>query len=103
MYKRYCKEPKFQYLWFYCDGKPLLLYNASPTIDANGIGNVSVNPNYAPEAKENPEHPHYLDPDYSEEYYKDYTKEVKEFFTLRYMLWGYNKWSGKRYIGTEDC
>ncbi|MGN0930668.1 MAG: hypothetical protein ACI4NP_03005 [Thermoguttaceae bacterium] len=103
LYERYYKEPKYQDLWFYWDGKPLLLYNATPSFDANGTGNVSANPNYDPDAKENPEHPHYLDPDYCEEHYKDYTKEIKDFFTLRCMWWGYYKWGGKRYIGTEDC
>ena len=49
-----------------------------------------------------PNHPHYKDPDYTEEFYKDYTKEVKDFFTLRTMWWGYYEWNGKRFVGTED-
>ena len=49
-----------------------------------------------------PKHPHYGDPDYTEEFYKDYTKEVKSFFTLRTMWWGYWEWAGKRFVGTED-
>ncbi len=102
LYERYYKEPKYQDLWFYWVGKPLLLYNANPSEDANSSGNVSQNPNYDPDAKTNPNNPHYLDPDYCEENYLDYTKEVKEFFTLRCMWWGYYKWAGKRYVGTED-
>ena len=47
-------------------------------------------------------HPHYKDPDYAEEFYLDYTKEVKDFFTLRTMWWGYHEWGGKRFVGTED-
>ena len=49
-----------------------------------------------------PTHPHYGDPDYTEQFYKDYTKEVKSFFTLRTMWWGYWEWAGKRFVGTED-
>ena len=41
-------------------------------------------------------------PDYTSEFYHDYTQEVKEFFTLRTMWWGYYKWAGERFIGTED-
>ena len=32
----------------------------------------------------------------------DYTQAVKEFFTLRTMWWGYYKWGGERFVGTED-
>lgn len=102
LYERYYKEPKFQDLWFYWEGKPLILYNPTPDVDANSTGNVSPNPNYDPDAKTNPNNPHYQDPDYCEENYKDYTKEVKNFFTFRSMWWGYYKWNGKRYVGTED-
>ena len=102
LYERYYKEPQYQDLWFYWDGKPLILYNPTPSVDANSSGNVSPNPNYDPDAKTNPDHPHYLDPDYCEENYQDYTKEVKEFFTFRSMWWGYYEWNGKRYVGTED-
>ncbi len=74
IYDRIYKENKYSDLWFYWDGKPLLLYNARPDLDANGSG------------------------------YKtdDYSDEVKEFFTLRNMWWGYYEWGGERYIGTED-
>lgn len=103
LYERYYKEPKYQDLWFYWDGKPLILYNPTPDVDANSSGNVSKNPNYDPDAKTNPQNPHYQDPEYCEEVYKDYTKEVKNFFTFRSMWWGYYKWNGKRYVGTEDA
>ena len=102
LYEKYYKTPRFQALWFYWDGKPLLLYNSKPDGDANRDGIKSHNPNYDPDAKTNPNNPHYGDPEYCEEFYKDYTKAVKEFFTLRCMWWGYYKWQGRRYIGTED-
>ncbi|MCF0233778.1 MAG: hypothetical protein HUK22_02215, partial [Thermoguttaceae bacterium] len=103
LYETYYKTPKYQDLWFYWDGKPLLLYNPTPEVDANRPGIRCPNPNYDPAAKTDKNHPHYGDPEYCEEFYADYTKEVKEFFTLRSMWWGYYEWNGKRYIGTEDC
>ena len=30
------KAEQYQDLWFYWDGKPLLLYNGTPSVDANG-------------------------------------------------------------------
>ena len=102
LYERIYKEPRFQELWFHWDGKPLLLYNSRPTFDANRGGIKHPNPNYDPKAKTDPDHPHYLDPDYCEEFYQDYTKEVKEFFTTRTMWWGYYEWGGERFVGTED-
>ena len=74
LYDRIYKLGKYSDLWFYWDGKPLLLYNAKPNVDANGGG--------------------YNNGDYSD--------EVKNFFTLRNMWWGYYEWAGERYIGTED-
>jgi hypothetical protein len=79
-----------------------LLYNALPTVDATGAVPPNPNPNYDPQAESDPKHPHFRDPDYCEKVYKDYTKEVKQFFTLRNMWWGYYEWAGKRYVGTED-
>jgi hypothetical protein len=102
LYDRIYKEEKYKDLWFYWDGKPLLLYNGSPEFDANRGGITHTNPHYDPAAKTDPDHPHYQDPDYAEEFYQDYTKEVKSFFTLRTMWWGYYEWGGERFIGTED-
>ncbi len=102
LYEAFYKTRRYEDLWFYWDGKPLLLYNSTPDVDANGIDRKSANLHYDPDAKTNPDNPHYGDPEFTEEYYKDYTKDVKEFFTLRCMWWGYYKWNGKRYIGTED-
>lgn len=102
LYERIYKERKYEDLWFYWDGKPLLLYNGSPTVDANGRERKHPNPNFDAAAKTDPDHPHYGDPDYCEPFYQDYTKEVKEFFTLRAMWWGYYQWAGKRFVGTED-
>ena len=76
LYDRYYKTGKYQDCWFYWDGKPLLLYNATPSIDANPNG--------------------------GEKNLADYSDEVKQFFTLRNMWWGYYKWAGERYVGQED-
>ncbi len=102
LYDRIYKTEKYKDLWFYWDGKPLLLYNANPAVDANGQVTQHPNLHYDPAAKTDANHPHYGDPDYCEEFYRDYTKEVKDFFTLRTMWWGYYEWAGKRFVGTED-
>ena len=81
LYERYYKENKYSDLWFYWDGKPLLLYNADPSVDATG--------NFEAKAS-------------------DYPPEIFEFFTLRNMWWGYYEWGvdhehgTERYVGTED-
>ncbi len=102
LYDRIFKPERYKDLWFYWDGKPLMLYNGNPSRDANGKGVKNPNPHFDPAAKIDPKNPHYRNPDYSEENYLDYTREVKDFFTLRTMWWGYYKWAGKRYVGTED-
>jgi hypothetical protein len=102
LYEKIYKQQRFRDLWFYWDNKPLLLYNGNPTHDANGGGVKNPNPNYEAAAKTDTKNPHYGDPDYTEEFYKNYTREVKNFFTLRTMWWGYYDWAGKRYVGTED-
>ena len=101
LYDKVYKENKYKDLWFYWDDKPLLLYNAKPTLDANGGGVKNPNPHYDPKALTDASHPHYKDPDYTSEFYSDYTKEVKTFFTLRNMWWGYYEWGGERFVGTE--
>ena len=102
LYDRIYKKEKYKDLWFYWDGKPLLLYNGKPFIDATGVKYNNTNPHYDEAAKTDENHPHYGDPDYTDEFYKDYTKEVKDFFTLRTMWWGYYEWGGERFVGTED-
>lgn len=102
LYDRIYKENKYKDLWFYWDGKPLLLYNGDPSVDANGKGVKNPNPHYDSTAVTDSNNPHYGDPDYTEEYYSDYTREVNRFFTLRTMWWGYYQWAGKRFAGTED-
>jgi len=102
LYDRVYKTGEHKDLWFYWEGKPLLLYNGNPSLDANRGGIKHPNPHYDPKAKTDRKHPHYRDPDYTEEFYADYTKEVKDFFTLRTMWWGYYEWAEKRFIGTED-
>jgi len=102
LYDEIYKKEKYKDLWFYWDEKPLLLYNGNPSFDANESGIKHPNPHYDSTALTDPNHPHYKDPDYTEEFYLDYTKEVKEFFTLRTMWWGYYEWGEDRFIGTED-
>ncbi len=102
LYDAFYKTGKHKDLWFYWDNKPLLLYNSNPSISASRSAVKHPNPHYDPAAKTDPAHPHYGDPDFAEEYYRDYTREVKAFFTLRTMWWGYYKWHGQRFIGTED-
>lgn len=75
LYDKFYRNPQHKDLWFYWDGKPLLLYNATPSVDANVGG--------------------------GEKNFADYSDEVKQFFTLRNMWWGYYEWAGKRYVGTE--
>ena len=75
LYERYYKTPRYEDCWFYWDGKPLLLYNATPTVDANPNGG---------------------------QHDRDYSEEVKQFFNLRNMWWGYHSWAGAPYVGGED-
>jgi len=102
LYDGFYRTERYKDLWFYWDGKPLLLYNDKPSVDANGGGVQNPNPNYDPGAVSNPDHPHYGDPYYTEEFYTDYTQEVKDFFSKRNMWWGYYRWAGERFVGTED-
>jgi hypothetical protein len=102
LYDKVYKAKRFSDLWYYWDGNPLLLYNDTPAVDANGTGVKHPNPHFDAAAKTDPKNQHYGDPDYTEEFYKDYTKEVKSFFTLRNMWWGYYEWAGKRFVGTEN-
>lgn len=101
LYDKIYKEDKYKDLWFYWGDKPLLLYNGKPAMDANGGGVKNPNPHYDPKATTDPSHPHYNDPDYANEFYTDYTRDVKDFFTLRTMWWGYYEWAGERFVGTE--
>ena len=96
----YAKE-KYKDLWFYWYGKPLLLYNATPSYDANGSGHKLTNYLYDANAVTNKKNPHYGDPLYTSQYLTDYPDYIKNFFTLRNMWWGYYWWNGKRFLGQE--
>lgn len=102
LFDKIYKQQKHKDLWFSWDGKPLLLYNGTPNADANGKGMANPNPHFDAAAKTDPKNPHFGDPDFCEPLYRDYTREVKQFFTLRTMWWGYREWAGKRFVGTED-
>ena len=102
LFNRIYKENKYADLWFYWDEKPLLLYNKNPRYNASGGWVENPNPNYYEAAVNDPNDPNYNNPDYTQKSLTDYTNEVKEFFTLRNMWWGYYEWDGKRFIGTED-
>ena len=102
LYDKIYKPNKYSDLWFYWDGKPLLLYNGSPQVDATA--QVAQNPNlhYDSLASADKNNPNYGDSDYTQKFYTDYTKGVKNTFTLRTMWWGYYEWANKRFVGTED-
>lgn len=102
LYNRIYKENKYPDLWFYWDGKPLLLYNSDPHHNASGGWVENLNPNYSEDIANNPNDPNHNNPYYTQKSLTDYTSEIKEFFTLRTMWWGYYEWGGKRFIGTED-
>ena len=102
LYDRIYKEHKYPDLWFYWDGKPLLLYNSDPHHNASGGWVDNPNPNYSEDIANNPNDPNHNNPYYTQKSLTDYTNEIKEFFTLRTMWWGYYEWAGKRFIGTED-
>jgi hypothetical protein len=102
LYEKIYKTEKYKDLWYYWDGKPLLLYNGNPLVDANGQVPQHPNLHFDPAAKTDVNHPHYGDPAYTEQFYTDYSQDVKDFFTLRTMWWGYYEWAGKRFVGTED-
>lgn len=74
LYEKIYVAQKYKDLWFDWDGKPLILLNSNPDVDANG---------------KNTDH-------------KDYSAGVKNFFTVRTMWWGYYEWANKRFVGTED-
>jgi len=102
LYEKIYKPSKHKDLWFYWDDKPLLLYNGNPSVDANGKGVRNPNPHFDSVARTNSSSAHFGNPEFTTEFYEDYTKEVKGFFTLRTMWWGYWEWAGKRFVGTED-
>jgi hypothetical protein len=74
LYSLLYEKNLYKDLWFYWYGKPLLLYNAHPEVDANGHNAVK----------------------------KGYSEQIKSYFSLRNMWWGYYKWNGERFLGGED-
>ncbi len=102
LYERIYKQSKYKDLWFYWDGKPLILYNGNPTLDSTGDNIKNPNLYYDEKAKTDPQNAHYGDPKYTTEFLTDYPQEIKDYFTTRTMWWGFYKWGGKRFVGTED-
>lgn len=100
IYDKIYKAEKYKDLWFYWDGRPLLLYNQYWNFDGKGTKNLNLH--YDSAALTDKKNPHYLDTNYTQKYYLDYTKEVKKFFTARTMWWGYYKWGNERFVGTEN-
>ncbi len=101
LYGRIYKEERFKDLWFYWDDKPLLLYNSNPAVSASTHPLPHPNPFLDPSAVSDPEHPNHDNPFYTEASFTDYAQDIKDFFTLRDMWWGYYEWAGERFIGTE--
>lgn len=102
IYQEFYLKEKYKDLWFYWQGKPLILWNDNPQHDASRVkNNKNANPNYDTLAITDSTHPHYGDSAYTQQYYTDYTSEVKDFFTSRMMWWGYHHWQDKLYVGTE--
>ena len=102
LYDKVYKDGRYKDLWYYRDGKPLLLYNADPTCDANGAGYKGHdNYLYDPDAVTNPANPHYGDTLYTSKQLTFYPKYITDFFSLRNMWWGYYRWANKRFIGGE--
>ncbi len=102
LYDKIYKQNKYKDLWFDWQGKPLILWNGTPSVDANGANIQNPNLYYDEKAKTDKNHPHYNDPKYTTQFLTDYPDEIKNFFTARTMWWGYHMWAGKRFVGTED-
>lgn len=103
LYEKIYKQQKYADLWFNWDGKPLILLNGTPLeADAGGAINKNKNPDYEPDAVTEKNNPHYNNRDYTEQFYTDYSEQVKSFFTIRNMWWGYHEWAGKGFVGTEN-
>lgn len=58
LYDKVYKLNKYKDLWFYWEGKPLLLYSGNPKMDANGGGVKNPNPHYDPAAITDLSNPH---------------------------------------------
>lgn len=102
IFERVYRPGRYKDLWYYRDGKPLLLYNADPTFDANGRQPVlKDNYLYDAAAATDPNNPHYGDSLYTAKQITYYPKYITDFFSLRNMWWGYYKWNGKRFVGKE--
>ena len=103
LYEKIYKADKYKDLWFYWDGKPLLLVqrHAERRCQRPGLAasqsalRSGGQDRREPSALRRPR----ITPRSST---RTTRQEVKEFFTLRTMWWGYHEWAGKRFIGTED-
>ena len=102
IYAKIYELNKYKDLWFYWYGKPLILTNMTPHVDAGGSSQAINNYLYDADAVKNKNNPHYGDPLYTTQYLTDYPGYIKNYFTMRNMWFGYNYWNGKRFVGTED-
>ena len=103
IFERVYRPGRYRDLWYYRNGKPLLLYNPDPTFDATGTRRDKFrNFLYDADAVTNTANPHYGDKDYTTEFLTHYPDYILNFFSCRGMWWGYYKWDGKRLVGTED-
>lgn len=102
IYDRLYRTGRYKDLWYYRDGKPLLLYNATPKWDSTPERHpLTDNYLYDADAVSNKSNPHYGDTLYTRKQISYYPKYILDFFSLRNMWWGYYNWVGSRFIGKE--
>ena len=102
LYEKIYRAGKYKDLWFFWDGKPLLLYNGTPGVDANGQVPQHPNPNYDPKAKSDTNHPHYRDPGLQREILQGLHEGSEAVLHPQDHVVGIPPWAGQRFVGTED-
>lgn len=96
IYDKFYAQNKYSDLWFYWYDKPLLLYNANPSLDANKSYSQQSNYLY-----NNSDAYYNTTTLKATQYLTDYPSYITDFFTLRNMWWGYKSWHNVT-IGSED-